>query len=408
LPKSHLTAAAVARIKPPRTGQVDHFDAGYPGLALRISYGGSRTWVWFYRQDGKLRRLTLGALPKLGLADAREAWRVAREQVSKGLKPVPVVAAVPTPDDPTTVRRVAGDWLERDQATNRKHGTPARAYAEVERIMNREVLPEWGSRRITDITPQDVEDLIDAVVDRGAVTMACRVHARLHRLFRWAVQRRLIDASPMQDMPRPRAEIKRKRVLKDGELRVMWDAASQIGWPMGAAMQLLVLTCARREEIGALRWTEIDSGRTQILLQGDRTKNAEDRIIPLSSMARKLIEAIPRLAGCPFVFSTTTTTPISGWSKVKQRIDKMMQAELGEEFEPWRLHDLRRTTATGLERLGVPLPVTEALLGHTAGSKGGIAGIYQLHDYLDEKREAVEKWGQHVASLLGERVGRAK
>ena len=185
MPKTHLTAAAVARIKLPRTGQIDHFDAGYPGLALRVSYGGTRTWVWFYRRDGKLRRMTLGALPKLGLADAREGWRLAREQLSKGLEPDPVVAAGTTRDT-GSVRRVVEDWLKRDQTTNRKHGTPARAYAEVERIMNREVLPKWGNRRITDITPKDVEDLIDGVVDRGTVTLACRVHARLHRLFRWA------------------------------------------------------------------------------------------------------------------------------------------------------------------------------------------------------------------------------
>ena len=402
MPTKHLTAAAVARIKPPRTGQIDYFDAGYPGLALRVSYGGTRTWVLFYRQDRKLRRLTLGALSKLGLTDARGAWRAAREQLSKGLEPVQVFAAAQAEDDATTVRSVVTDWLKRDQTTNRKYGTAARTYGEVERIMNREVLPVWGNRRLADMTPQDVEDLIDAVVDRGTVTMACRVHARLHRLFRWAVQRRLIDASPMQDMPRPRAEIKRKRVLKDEELRCMWDAAAQVGWPMGSAIQLLVLTCARREEISALRWTEIDTERNQILLKGDidRTKNGEDHIIPLSTMARELIDVAPRLAGSSFVFSTTTTTPISGWSKVKARIDSLMRAELGEAFESWRLHDLRRTAATGLERLGVPLQVTEALLGHTAGSKGGIAGIYQLHDYAEEKRAAIEKWARHVASLL--------
>jgi integrase len=403
LPKSHLTAAAVARIKPPRTGQVDHFDAGYPGLALRVSYGGTRAWVWFYRQDGKLRRLTLGTLPKLGLAEARDAWRLAREQLSKGMEPTPIALAAPA-DDAKSVRKVVEEWLRRDQRTNRKSGRPARAFAEVERIMNREVLPVWGNRRITEITPQDVEHLIGAIVERGAVTMACRVHARLHRLFRWAAQppRRLIDASPMQDMPRPRAEIKRKRVLRDVELGAMWHAASQIGWPMGSAIQLLVLTLARRDEIGALRWTEIDRRCHEILLKGDlgRTKNGEDHIIPLSSMARELIDSLPWLGGSPFVFSTTGTTPISGWSKVKVRIDTIMQDELGTAFEPWRFHDLRRTGATGLERLRVPLPVTEALLGHTAGSKGGIAGVYQLHAYAEEKREAIEKWAQHVASLL--------
>jgi hypothetical protein len=102
-------------------------------------------------------------------------------------------------------------------------------------------------------------------------------------------------------------------------------------------------------------------------------------------MAREVIDAVPRLAGSPFVFSTTTTTPISGWSKIKVRIDALMEEKLGRTFEPWRLHDLRTTAATGLGRLGVPLQVTEALLGHTAGSKGGIAGVYQLHQYAEEK-----------------------
>jgi integrase len=117
-------------------------------------------------------------------------------------------------------------------------------------------------------------------------------------------------------------------------------------------------------------------------------------------MAHDLIDALPRLAGSPFVFTATTKTPISGWSKVKERIDRMMRGELGEEFEPWRFHDLQRTAATGLEKMGVPLQVTEALFGHTAGSKGGIAGVYQLHEYQEEKREALEKWGRHVASLV--------
>jgi integrase len=223
-----------------------------------------------------------------------------------------------------------------------------------------------------------------------------------HRFFRWAVQRRLITASPMRDMPRPQAEIRRKRVLDDEELRLMWEAAGVDEGPIGAAMQLLVLTCARRAEISGLRWTEVEANR--ILLRGERTKNGEDHIIPLSSMARDLINGIPRIRDCPFVFTATGTSPIVGWCHFKVRVDARMRADLaklGRELQPWRTHDLRRTAATGLERLGVPLQVTEALLGHTAGSKAGIAGVYQLHDCAKEKREAVEKWAAHVASVVG-------
>jgi integrase len=370
-----------------------------PALALRISYGGRRSWVWFYRKDGKQRRLTLGAWPAMGLAESREAWRTARERLKKGLEPVPATVIAADAADADVLHKVVADWLARDQATNRKYRTPARGYGEVKRILYREVVPLWGNMRIGDITREMVRELIKGISDRGKVTQACRVYARLHRLFTWSVGQGTIKENPMLNMDKPGADMKRKRVLDDEELRVAWAAMREVGWPMGAALQLLLLTAARRKEVGALRWSEIDAD--EIHLDGDRTKNGEPHHIPLSGLAREIINAVPRVAGSPYAFSTTGTTPVSGWSKVKARVDDAMRAELGENFKPWRLHDLRRTAATGLERLKVPLQVTEALLGHTAGSKAGVAGIYQTHDYREEKREAVEKWAGHIASLGG-------
>jgi integrase len=117
-------------------------------------------------------------------------------------------------------------------------------------------------------------------------------------------------------------------------------------------------------------------------------------------MAREIIDAVPRIDGCPFVFSTTGSTPISGWSRAKINLDEIMRAKAGSELKPWRIHDIRRTVATGLERLGVKQQVVEALLGHTAGSKAGVTGIYQRHDYKDEKRKALELWAEHVTSVV--------
>jgi integrase len=410
LSKQHLTLAAVARLRPPATGQADHYDIAYPGLALRLSSGGKRVWTLVYSQQGKVRRATLGAALKgtepalepgaLGLVEAREAWRKARERLRQGLEPIPEAPSPSPTETATTVRAVVADWLAKDQKHNRKYRTLARGYGEVHRIMYREVIPLWGARQIADITPDDVDKLIDAIKDRGKVTQACRVYARLHRFFKWAMQRRIIAASPMS-MPKPAADVGRKRVLNDRELAAAWSAAQQNGWPLGTAIQLLILTCARRTEIGALRWAEIDTETNEIRLNADRTKNGQPHIIPLSAMAREILDTVPRVAGSPFVFSTTTTTAISGWSNVKERIDATMRAELGGDVERWTIHDLRRTAATGLEKLGIPLAVTEALLAHTAGSKAGIAGIYQRHDYREEKREAVEQWAKHVASLVG-------
>src|SRR5262249_30163959 len=146
-------------------------------------------------------------------------------------------------------RNVVADWLNRDQAKNRSHD-------EVKRVLEREALPKWANRRIAEISRREIAELIDGVADRGAVTTARRCYAYLHRLFRWAVGRGIIELSPMAYLPKPGAEVKRKRVLNDEEVRVAWAAAQQIAWPMGSAIQLLILTCARREEIAALEWAE--------------------------------------------------------------------------------------------------------------------------------------------------------
>ena len=154
---------------------------------------------------------------------------------------------------------VAQEWLKRDQADNRSHD-------EVKRILDREVLPSWGHRRIGEIGRREILDLIDTIADRGAVTLARRCHAHLHRLFRWSVGRGIVAVSPMVDLPKPGSEVRRKRVLTDHELVLAWNAAEQIGWPMGSAIRLLMLTAARREEIGALQWSEIDRTHNEIHL----------------------------------------------------------------------------------------------------------------------------------------------
>jgi integrase len=172
----------------------------------------------------------------------------------------------------------------------------------------------------------------------------------------------------------------------------VWNTAKELGWPYGPAVQLLILTGARREEIGQLRWSEIleDS----IKLNGSRTKNGEPHDVPLSLPALALLEQVPRIAGSDFVFTATGKTPITAWAWAKAKLDGLSQVT------SWRTHDLRRTAATGLQKLGTPLQVTEAILGHTAGSRAGIVGIYQRHNYANEKRAALEAWGAHVMALV--------
>jgi integrase len=382
LPHRSLTAAAVERLKVPAKGQVEHFDKGFPGLALRLSYGGGKSFVFFYRIGGRLRRMTLGTYPALSLADAREAWRKARQDVQLGRDPA-IARGGASPA--TAFAAVTEEWLKRDQATNKSHAT-------VERIVKRELLPAWGHLPIAEINYDDVLRVIDSIADRGTVIMARRVHGYAHRLFVWAKGRRIITTNPMADMPKPGKEIPRDRVLTDDELAQVWRGTEELGWPFGPAFRLLILTGARREEIGRLRWSEVDGA--VIKLEGTRTKSGNPHTIPLSTAGLVVLEQVPRIVNSDFVFTASGKAHISAWSTAKGRLDTLAP------IASWRTHDLRRTAATGMQRLGISLQVVESILGHVAGSRAGVVGIYQRHTYDAEKRAALEAWGAHVMALV--------
>jgi integrase len=369
-------------LKPPQTGQVDVFDQGYPGLALRLSYGGNRSWVYFYRINGRLRRMTLGTYPALSLADAREAWRSARKDAQAGKEPT-------KPRDPadadSTFEKALENWLKRDQANNRTKDA-------VKRLIDKDTTPAWRHRHIADIGRADVLDVIDRVVDRGSPITARRLHAHLHRFFTWHTGRGKIPLNPMAHLPKPGAETSRDRVLSDWEVAAVWKAAGELGWPFGDAIRLLILTGARREEIGGLKWAEIDSDT--IRLAGERTKNGEPHKIPLSVPATIVLQHLPRIANSERIFTTNGKTSVSGWSRAKRNLDEL------SKVKDWRIHDLRRTVATGLQKLGVNLQTIEAVLGHTSGSRSGVVGVYQRYSFDAEKRAALEAWGSHVMALV--------
>jgi integrase len=386
MPSRTLTAAAVARIKPPRGGQADHFDKSYPGLVLRCSYGGAKTWAYVFRLHGMQRRITLGRWPGMSLADARTAWREAHGIVSQGESP-----KHRRPAAADTFAAVVAEWLKRDQAENR-------SAADVGRSIERTVLPRWHDRMIATIKRRDVIEAIDAVADRGTPIAARRLHAHLHRLFKWSVGRGIIESNPMADLPKPGAETRRDRALTDAELVVVWKAADELGWPFGQAIKLLILTGARRTEIGALRWSEIQGDA--IRLEGARTKNSYPHHIPLSAAAGRVIETLPHIADSKYMLTVTGDTPISGWSKAKALLDRVATEIHGRALPDWRLHDLRRTVATGLQKLGFSLQVIEAVLGHIGGSRAGVVGVYQRHSFDPEKRQALDAWARHVEALV--------
>jgi integrase len=375
-----LTATAVERLRPPSSGQTDHFDQGYPGLALRVSYGGAKTWVYFYRLFGKQKRLTLGRFPSMSLAAAREAWRDARTTIDKGESP-----QHQRPAAANSFAAVADEWLKRDQAHNR-------SCAATQRLIDRCAKPIWEGRQISTIGRRDINDLIDSVADRGAIVMARRLHAHLHRLFRWAVGRGILETNPMAHLPKPGSEVPRDRVLTDAELAQVLKNVIQLRPPFGAIFHLLALTGSRRNEITGLRWSEIKDDT--IILGRDRTKAGEAHSIPLSPPALAILKELPRIGPGDFVFTLNGRNPVTDLAASKEKLDGLIK------IPSWHTHDLRRTVATGLQRLGINLQVIEAVLGHVGGSRSGIVGVYQRHSFDAEKRTALEAWAREVERII--------
>lgn len=378
--RKHLSALGVERVKPPKQGTMEIFDLGYPGLALRVGHGGAKSFEVFYRANGKLVRKSLGRWPEISLAQARETWRKTREAVARGETP----QREGTKTSVMRFENAVEEWLRRDQSDNK-------SFYQVTRGVEAHLKPAWQGKAIDKITKADVIALLDGIMDSGSESMARKVQAYVNRFFAWTIERDLLQINPTAGMPRVGSNKSRDRVLTDQELAAVWRATPEIGL-FGMVTRLLVLTGARREEIAQLRWSEIE-GDT-ITLERSRTKNGGPHLIPLSSPAKQLLASMPKIGDSDFIFTIDGKKPISAWSQPKIKLDNV------SGVTNWRIHDLRRTVATGCQKLGVTLQVVEAILGHTSGSRGGIIGVYQRHNYAEEKRATLEQWGAHVMRLV--------
>jgi integrase len=273
----------------------------------------------------------------------------------------------------------------------------------------------WAGRPLASISAQDCYDMVERCRAKGMPGRNSRKagpsnsrarlgFALLQGFFSWAVRQRKLERSPLHGLEAPRAATARDRVLDDPEILVFWNACATLSpWYCGA-LQLLLLTGQRLREISELRFDEIvDSA---ILLGPQRTKNKRRHVIPLSTLAQEVLARVPRVEGSPFVFSSSGRVPIDGWSMVKRKLDAAMRAQ-GWNGPAFRIHDLRRTAASTLARLGVPLHVTEKILNHTSGSFAGIAGVYQRYSFQPEMAEALEKLAAFVRQLIAAETVRA-
>lgn len=396
-----FTAKTIDNLKAHPSKRLELPDPGLTGLYIVVQPSGAKSWAVRYRYAGKPRKLTLGRWPVIGLADARLAASEALAAVEIGRDPG---------EDKRAARKERADRVERDSIEalvklySQRHLSKLRSGATPKRELERHAVAAWRGRDIRGITKRDVLDLLDGIVDSGRATSANRLRAYLSKFFNWCIERDVIDASPMIGVKAPAKEISRDRVLSDDEIRWFWKGCDRVGRPWGPMGKLLLLTGQRLGEVAGMTDKEIEGSTWH--LSADRTKNGRAHDVPLSEAARDVLAGMERVrSAAGYIHTTTGDAPVSGFHSALTSIAREMQNVANEERdEPveiphWTFHDLRRTAATGMARLGIPVVDIEAVLNHVSGARGGVAGIYNRHSYDAEKHRALEDWSRFVVSL---------
>jgi len=379
-----LTDANVRKIALPAGKSESIFwDDDLPGFGLRMRAGGKQTWVAQYRIGAKQRRLTLGTPAKLGSDGARKAAKAALAKVALGADPA-VEKIESRAKAAVTLRVATADYM-----AAAKGGLSPRYFEEVERHLTRHWKP-LGELQLDRITRADVAARLREIASKSGPFAANRARAALSAFYSWALGEGIAASNPVVGTNKATDEVSRDRVLTDDELAAIWNACWDDDY--GRIVRLLALTGQRREEVAAIADGEIRG--TLWTLPAVRAKNGRVHEIPLSDLALDIITSAPRREGRAMLFGAGGG-PFSGWSKAKAALD----ARLGSEFVPWRIHDLRRTVATGMARLGVLPHVVEAVLNHVSGHKSGVAGIYNRATYRNEKREALALWAAHIQKI---------
>ena len=375
---------------PPGKDDFIAWDDTVPGLGLRLRKGGSRTWVFWYRVGRQRRKLPIGSAAVITAGEARKQAAILHAEAKLGGDPAGEKAAGKARAD-ETVGAVLPIFLARQKERLRP-----RAYVEVVRHLN------VGAKRLhrltlADVNRRDVATVLAAIATAKSGATANRVRASLSSFFAWCIREGLLEVNPVAWTER-REEISRDRVIADDELCDIWVSLKDDTY--GSIVKLLILSGARREEIGALRWSEVDFDKALIKLPPERVKNGQERIMVLSVPALAILQERPRLAWpdgspCDLVFGRGARG-FSDWVGSKIDLDRRILARRSEPLKNWTLHDFRRLLSTAMhDQLRIQ--------PHVVGHRRGVPGVYNRASYEREMRIALDLWAEHVLALVEQR-----
>ncbi|MGB3489829.1 MAG: tyrosine-type recombinase/integrase [Xanthobacteraceae bacterium] len=377
--RKKLTPKLIDNLPAPSARRYEVRDELVVGLLIRVSASGGKVWYAVCRIRGKARRIKIGTYPILSLADAREKARELLRDVQLG-------KLDEERREVLTFGEVTPQFIE-------LYAKPRnRSWKSTERVLTK--FSRLNHKPIDEIRRHHIVSILDEMTTIGITVGANRALAAVKKLFAWCVDRGTIEINPVAGLKAPAKEVSRDRVLADEELAAYWKSCNAEGFPFAQFGQILLLTGQRRGEVAGMCWSEIDFERRVWTIPAKRAKNATQHTVPLAPLVVELLKSIPHFLNSDLVFTTTGKTPISGFGRLKRRFT------MGVSGDAWRLHDLRRTMATNMALAGIQPHIIEAVLNHKSGIVSGVAAIYNRHAYLDEKRDALDKWSTRVIELL--------
>lgn len=370
-----LTDLAIRSLKAPESGQRTYTDDALPGFGVRVSQGGTRTFVLV--MGANRQRVKIGDVGVVKLADARTKAKTLLAEKQLGIHQ--------TAGSPT-FQKALEDFLEASAQRCRP-----RTVRDYKRLLTRH---GFGLEKLDDISPRDIQKKLDKL--KATPSERTHVQAALQIFFRFCLRRHFLDRNPTERMERLTPQKSRTRVLSDDELKKIWNACEGM---FGAIVRLCMLLGQRRSELAHVRWEWVQDD--MLVLPAEVTKNKREHRIPIGPMARAIINEQPQRKDNPYVFPARKdwsrkkrATVYNAWGKDKPALDHR------SGVTGWVIHDLRRTLVSSWAGMGVRIEVCEKYIGHVSGSFAGIVGVYQRHSFMDEMRAASLAWEAHLATIL--------
>ena len=379
----NFTVPWLDKLKAPAQRE-DYRDRSTKGLQLRVGTTGVRSFSYVYRIGRKMGRVSLGKYPDFSLKAARDKTNEYRRLVALGVDPRSEKNEK-IKKEQMTVGLMVEEFIE-------KYAKPKNSsWKQAESNLRLYLISALGKKPIHEVTRPDIHQILDDLVGRGKHTAANRALAHTRKFFGWLVERGYLDYSPVAYIKPRHQEQEREKVLTDDEIRAIWIASEAMSGPYSAWIKLLLLCGQRRLETASLRRSQIIDNCWH--LSGADTKNKQLHITPLSKQAMALVERLLKQDG-EFLIKTGRTgdKPVNGFSKAKAQLDRL------SGVQDWKFHDIRRTVATNLSKLGVDRFLLQRIVNHT---DSGVTAIYDRYSYLEEKREALQRWADRLDDIIG-------